>query len=181
MILVGLTGLAGAGKSTAARHLVEQHGFVRRPFAAPLKDMLRTLLLGQGVPAGDVERMVDGDLKEVPCRALDGATPRRAMQTLGTEWGRALAPDLWVNAWCRSLAGLERVVADDVRFENEAATVRAMSGSVVQVIRPGLTALAGGHASEAGVNADMHLPNVGAPAEMTWHLDVWLGLGRHRA
>ena len=72
-IIVGLSGLAGAGKSTAARHLVERHGFVRRPFAALLKGMLRYLLHAQGVPAGDVERMVDGDLKEVPTRHLGGA------------------------------------------------------------------------------------------------------------
>ena len=90
-VLIGLCGPAGAGKSTAARHLVEHHGFVRRPFAGPLKGMLRTLLLGQGVPAGDVERMVDSDLKAVPARALDSRTPRLAMSTLGTEQGRALS------------------------------------------------------------------------------------------
>ena len=66
----------------------------------------------------------------------------------GAEWGRVLAPDLWTNAWCRSLRGLDRVVADDVRFGNEAATVRRMGGSVVKVIRPGLASLADGHAPE---------------------------------
>ncbi len=174
MIIVGITGLAGAGKSTAARHLVDRHGFVRRPFAAPLKDMLRTMLLGQGVSAGDVERMVVGDLKEVPARALDGATPRRAMQTLGTEWGRVLAPDLWVNAWCRSLLGIERVVVDDVRFDNEAATVRRMGGGVVEVVRPGLTALAGGHPSEAGVIADVSVYNKGTSDELRAAFDIWI-------
>ena len=176
MIIIGLCGLAGAGKSTAARHLVERHGFVRRPFAALLKGMLRYLLHAQGVPAGDVERMVDGDLKEVLSPHFGGRTPRLAMQTLGTEWGRALSPDLWVNAWARSIDGLERVVADDVRFENEASTVRRMGGSVVKVIRPGVTALAGDHASEAGVIADVNMINIGTPAEMARDFDIWLDL-----
>ena len=154
-VILGLTGLAGAGKSTAAAHLVAHHGFVRRPFAALLKGMLRSLLSAQGVPAAEVERMIDGDAKEVPTRYLGGATPRRAMQTLGTEWGRALALDLWVEMWAASIVGLDRVVADDVRFENEAAAIRALGGSVVLICRPGLVRLAGGHVSEAGVEADV--------------------------
>lgn len=36
-IVIGLTGLAGAGKSTAARILSEESGFCVLPFAAPLK------------------------------------------------------------------------------------------------------------------------------------------------
>ena len=170
--VIGLCGLAGAGKSTAARHLVEHHGFVRRPFAGLLKGMLRQLLAAQGVPADMVEQMVEGDLKEVPTSYLGGRTPRFAMQTLGTEWGRALAPSLWIEAWTASLAGLERVVADDVRFDNEAAAVRALGGTIVEVRRPGLARLPGAHASEAGVAADVVIENGGAPEALC------LALGR---
>ena len=170
-VIVGLSGLAGAGKSTAARHLVERHGFVRRPFAALLKGMLRYLLHAQGVPAGEVDRMVDGDLKEVPTRHLGGQTPRRAMQTLGTEWGRALAPDLWVEMWAASIVGLERVVADDVRFENEVAAVRALGGIVVEVRRPGIVSLGDAHASEVGVTADAVLCNDRDPLALAVRLD----------
>jgi hypothetical protein len=46
--------------------------------------------------------MTSGDLKEVPVDCLDGQTPRRAMQLLGTEWGRTLSADLWINAWRRA-------------------------------------------------------------------------------
>ena len=174
MMVIGLCGLAGAGKSTAARHLVERHGFVRRPFAALLKGMLRYLLHAQGVPAGEVDRMVDGDLKEVPTRHLGGQTPRRAMQTLGTEWGRALAPDLWVEMWAASIVGLERVVADDVRFDNEVAAVRALGGIVVEVRRPGIAPLAGAHASEVGVTADAVLCNDRDPIALAVQLDTIL-------
>ena len=174
MMVIGLCGLAGAGKSTAARHLVEHHGFVRRPFAALLKGMLRTLLHAQGVPAGEVDRMVEGDLKEVPCPHLGGRTPRFAMQTLGTEWGRALAPDLWVEMWAPSIVGLERVVVDDVRFENEVAAVRALDGIVVEVRRPGIALPAGAHASEVGVVADAVLSNDRDPLALAVRLDAVL-------
>ena len=181
MIVIGFCGLAGSGKSTAARYLVEHHGFVRRPFAALFKGMLRTLLQAQGVSTDVVERMVDGDLKEVPTPYLGGATPRRAMQTLGTEWGRALSPNLWIKTWAASLIGLDYVVADDVRFENEATAVRGLGGYVLRIERAGAGSASGAaHASEVqpilaavtlandgGVH-DLYRGLDGAVRNMTW-------------
>lgn len=43
MIVLGLFGQLGSGKSTAARLLVEQHGFVERSFATPLKRLVGQL------------------------------------------------------------------------------------------------------------------------------------------
>ena len=95
-MIIGLTGLAGSGETTVARHLMGMHGFVRHRMAEPLKSMLKAL--------GLTEQQIDGDLKEVPCELLGGKTPRHAMQTLGTEWGRDLiSQNLWVKAWCDSL------------------------------------------------------------------------------
>jgi hypothetical protein len=151
--LIALTGLAGSGKSTVAKHLTANHGYRVEKFAGPLKDMLRGF--------GLTERHIEGDLKEVPCDLLGGKTPRHAMQTLGTEWGRNLiSPTLWVGAWS-SRAATGSVVCDDCRFPNEAAAVRALDGIVVRVVRPGL-ACTGGHASEAhqdGIKPDAVLWN----------------------
>ncbi len=50
------------------------------------------------------------------------------------------------------MTGLERVIVDDVRFENEVAAVRTLGGTVIEVRWPGLArlpgapALAGRHA-----------------------------------
>lgn len=144
-MIIGLTGYAGSGKSTAARHLVERHGFTLVKFAGPLKSMMRALGLG--------EREIEGDLKEVPHRLLGGRTPRHAMQTLGTEWGRNLIhSNLWVNAAMASAHAVldqgGRVVFDDVRFPNEVEAVRAAGGMIFEIWRPGI-ARASGHASEA--------------------------------
>lgn len=132
-MIIGLTGLLGSGKSEVANHLVQNHGFLRIKFAGPLKDMMRALGLS--------EHEIEGDLKEKPCDLLCGKSPRYAMQTIGTEWGRDIIdPNLWVSAW---RAAVERtpanacIVADDVRFPNEAETMRSMTphAAIVRVHR----------------------------------------------
>lgn len=167
LFVIGLAGRAGAGKSTVARRLVEEWGASRHPFAAPLKNMLLRFLEDQGLDHETARRMVDGDLKEAPSDHLGGRSPRAAMQSLGTEWGRGLAPSLWVDAWRRAIEDRPwpkavdgrtvLIVADDVRFPNEVAAIRATGGVVIRIDRPGvgLTGRAGDHPSEAG--------DIGAP------------------
>ena len=160
LLVIGLTGPARSGKSTAAERMVQEWGAHRLPFAAPLKRVLYTFLVDQGVDPERAHRMVYGDLKEVPSALLGGSTSRRAQQLLGTEWGRALSPPLWIDAWKRIVedrvgkasADGETIliVADDVRFPNEVAAIRALGGIVVRVARPGagLAGAAGAHTSE---------------------------------
>ena len=129
--IVGLTGRSDVGKTTAGLYLVTQHQFIRRPFARSLKTMLMAI--------GLAPSHVDGDLKNEPCDLLCGMTPRRCMQLLGTEFGRGMiSPELWTNLWKIDVArtGMP-VVADDVRFANEAAAVRERGGIVVRIDRPG--------------------------------------------
>lgn len=104
-----------------------------------------------------------------------GLSPRFALQTLGTEWGRALNPKVWIDrAWNNGIALLcggyryqrrTGLVADasqkpyssvyitDGRFANEAIESRARGGGAVKVKRPKKenTATTGvaQHASEA--------------------------------
>lgn len=170
--LVAINGLKHSGKTTAAQVLVDA-GWVRVKFAGPLKDMLRTLDLD--------DRHLEGDLKEVPCDLLCGQTPRWAMQSLGTEWGRDLiGVDLWGGIARRriadALAAGKSVVVDDLRFESEAAAIRAMGGVVLRIERPGL--VGGGHASETPVVADIVHENSGTVAELRGFMAaVWLGAG----
>jgi hypothetical protein len=131
--VIGFCGKIGSGKSTAARYLVEEHGFVRKPFAGPLKEMFAHFLSLQGASPEEIQRMVYGDLKEEPTEYLSGQTPRLGMQLLGTEWGRAINCDLWVDAWMRSVAPHPRVVVDDVRFVNEMHVVHEFGGIVIEL------------------------------------------------
>jgi hypothetical protein len=180
--VVAFTGLAGAGKSTAALHLVERHGYQRIRFAGPLKSMLAAL----GLSGAEI----DGDRKEVPSDLLCGKTPRWAMQTLGTEWGRdIIGVDLWIRAWRaavdRTLPG-SCVVVDDLRFPNEAAAIRAVGGIIVRVDRPGAGAGAAGHVSEGqALPADQSISNSGSIDQLTIAVDAiardmtWAMAGTH--
>lgn len=167
--VVAFTGPAGCGKSTAADAL-EEVGFARVKFAAPLKAMLRAFYGACGLTEDEIERRIEGDLKEEPCALLGGKTPRFAMQTLGTEWGRVMiAPDLWVNAWANRAAneieGGRRVVCDDCRFENEAEAIHTLDGKIVEIT--GRSKGIGEHVSEKRDFApDMQLTNKGTQAEL---------------
>jgi len=146
--LLALCGKAGSGKSTAASILVEEYGYTLVKFAAPLKDMLRAI--------GMTEEQIEGGLKEIPSPLLLGHTPRHAMQTLGTEWGRnIIGEDFWCSVWRnrarRVLDAGGKVLVDDCRFNNELNSVRQLSGTAIVIERPGLASI-GNHSSETSLD-----------------------------
>lgn len=126
--IIGICGYKGSGKSTAAEALIEI-GYTRVKFADTLKNMLRCL--------GLTDEHLEGELKEVDCPLIGGMTPRYAMQTLGTEWGRNLISNrLWVLDWARRTgAVLGPVVTDDLRFPNEQEAIRHLGGFVLMIDR----------------------------------------------
>lgn len=150
--LVAFTGLKGSGKDTAASVFVER-GYEHVKFADSLKEMLRTLLRYRGAPEAEIERMIEGDLKEEPSPFLSGRSARYAMQTLGTEWGRELMSEtFWIDAAEDRLRGKDRVVVSDVRFANEADLIRKREGSLYRIQRGAATpAVADVHPSETEI------------------------------
>lgn len=101
-------------------------------------------------------------------------TPRYVLQTLGTEFGRAISKDMWSNhaIFTAELllgggytydktkglaevkgAGYDHVVITDGRFRNEIINVQATGGSVVMIQNPeagkGPSGGVEGHSSEA--------------------------------
>lgn len=168
--LIGLTGLKGSGKSTAAS-ILEEHGYIHKRMAGPLKAMLKVLGLS--------EAQIDGGLKETPSALLGGKTPRHAMQTLGTEWGRnCISPDLWVNSMEQELTQKHKVyprslfVIDDIRFPNEVAMVQRLGGKIWRIDRAGIASDL--HASEAHIPhliVDIVLQNNGTIAQLRTMLE----------
>ena len=118
-LIIGFSGLKGSGKTTAAKHMVGRHGFMPMSFSKPIKDMLKVLGVQEDYP------------KEEPHPLLCGMTPRLAMQTLGTEWGRnTIGGDIWVNIVedrIKNSKGLNRIVVDDVRFKNEVVMIKELN------------------------------------------------------
>jgi hypothetical protein len=187
--IIGITGRAGAGKTTTANWFLRNHkNVIKYSFASPLKTMMYELVrytLPSKWPVKAAEYINNPDLKEQPMPFLAGQTPRRLMQTLGTEWGRmTVAPDFWVrlaqNRVERQLGHTfhsreGRTVAavfDDVRFANEAEMIRDYKGCILRIERPGESAAAG-HVSEAmPFDADVTIVNDGSEEDLIARLAV---------
>lgn len=182
--IVGLTGLAGSGKDTAARFLseaLEARG--RRTRLMAFADPIRQALLSMGVPSSYI---YDRDLKELEVPGF-GASYRKLAQTLGTEWGREMiGADIWLRVLETRLMGLHRkpdvLLITDVRMQNEADWIRNHGGMIVRVERQGLTGVRP-HLSEAGLcrwdavlNNDADLVNLRSRCDGLSHL-VLNGMG----
>lgn len=151
--IIGITGLINSGKDTVANLIIawRPRQLRRYSFAKPLKEGVKSMF---GWTDEDIE---DRSKKE----AVDdfwGFSPRKAMQLLGTEYGRnLLRDDLWIKAaeryHLRSQEQSQGTIITDVRFENEATWVRAQADSIlIHVKDPTRVAPAGPvHVSEAGV------------------------------
>jgi hypothetical protein len=154
--IIGLAGPAGSGKDTVAEMIQRMYGYKRTAFAHTLKNMLAIA----GMPEPERE------FKEALLPGLPFSW-RQAAQTLGTEWGRSLDPDLWVKL---TMMNMEKhpgnYVISDVRFENETAAIREKGGTVVHI--HGRRAVMLGdtikHASEVPLVIhpdDLSVPNAG--------------------
>lgn len=134
--LVGFVGSTGAGKTTLAELLVQRMGFARFHMGQPIKQML----LGLGLELSDVT----SSIRERPHSLLGGRSPRYAMQTLGTNWGRQMiSPDIWCLAVERLVSAhrareeASPVVIDDLRFPNDWQMCERLGGVIVRLMRPG--------------------------------------------
>lgn len=160
--LIGIAGRARSGKDTVANFIVAAIGGYRYSFADPIRAMLAPLGVDMSDPYWQAR-------KEEPIPAL-GVSPRRMMQTLGTEWGRQLVnPDLWlIMAHQRLLQNGPGMIIPDVRFDNEAAWIRKHGGRIIHVVRPDTKAVEV-HASEDGIevqDTDARLFNSGTLEEL---------------
>jgi len=146
---IGLVGLAGSGKDTAAALFVGK-GWRHKAFARKLKYL--ALTLGW-----------DGVKDEAG---------RRFLQDLGMA-ARAYNPNTWIHFVAKEIFGAAPEFKDipfvwsDVRFENEAEFIRNRGGVIIRIVRPNLQA--DEHESESGQNkidADYTIVNDGTVEDL---------------
>lgn len=149
MILVGLSGCAGVGKTHLINHYLHKWGY----YDAPLADELKVRAVAQGVASYE-----DAFYHKPPA-------VRMWLQEEGTERGRDVFGE---NIWCNTLLtrlrrvssswGLQRFVVSDVRFPNEVRFVLDNGGIVLRVEAPqryasnGMTPEARQHRSERALD-----------------------------
>src|SRR5690554_2021605 len=179
MILLGLAGPAGTGKTTAARHLATEHGADRMSIAQPLYEILAVSL--DITPEAAISCSEVRDWKEGPHEALNGKSPRQMLQIIGDSLRSHVGEMFLIEYLERRMVALENiivtipiVVIPDVRLDIEAEWVRRNGGHIVHMRRRSAEAVAA-HSTENGVQLyykDFAINNHGCIADLQDQIDV---------
>jgi len=108
---------ARVGKDTSVDYLIQKYGGVKLSFAAALYDIL--------------------DYAQERC-GFRKSKDREFLQWVGTEWGRARDPNVWVNCVLNQLRKLPKdtnVFISDLRFPNEFKVLKKEGFTCVRLIR----------------------------------------------
>lgn len=178
--LIAFAGKAGAGKDTAA-HLMQDRVWDDFPcdavvitgFAKRMKKALKVIFDIDFEQLSRVE-------KEAKLDWL-GKSPREIMQSFGTEWGRSVHEDLWVQLLERQMYDSpskhgEVWLLTDCRFPNEVAWVKRKGGRVLWIERDGIAPVRS-HVSEYAIgpqDCDETVLNLGTREDLAIEVQrVW--------
>jgi hypothetical protein len=178
--IIGICGLIGSGKDTAADYLVQEFGFRRDSFAATLKDAVaavfnwdRELLEGRTKSAREWREQVDPWWAER--LKMPELTPRLALQLWGTEvCRRGFHDDIWIASLeARLRDSRDNIVISDCRFPNEIKAIKQAGGKVIWVQRGELPSwhIMAGKANNGDIFAKEKLKHLGIHASET----AWVG------
>lgn len=151
MYIIGISGKAGSGKSTAAKiiqkNLVNHYRIYH--FADPIREGLKAMF-------GWTNLEFRPERKNIPA-TINGqleVSPRQAMQTLGTEWGRNCIDS---RLWEKLVPRRQKLIIPDVRFPNEAKFCLD-NGILIYINRPGLPLME--HESESHLDTIRKQANI---------------------
>jgi len=161
--LLGIGGYPEAGKDTVADYLVNSLGWAKVNMSTPLLAQLRTLN-----PIVDFKRKHWYSLRRSPVhfsdltdqvgyvKAKENAEYRRLMKVYGTDVGREIDENLWVNIARETIEQLRlegnKVVITGMRFPNELQMIRELGGTLLWVDRPSLDISKHQHSSDESVH-----------------------------
>jgi len=141
-MIIGICGLIGCGKGTAADILVEEHNFIKLSFADKLKDGVatvfgwdRAMLEGDTADSREWRETQDDFWTKETKRTV---TPRLVLQEFGTDCMRnGFFDGIWVSLVKQELLEnpTKNFVIPDVRFDNEASMIKKLNGKVWRVRR----------------------------------------------
>jgi hypothetical protein len=184
MLVIGFSGKAGSGKSTVAERLADRLGFVVISLADPIKRACGDWF------GWNADRLWGAsDNRNAPDPRFNGLTARKALQYVGTEVGRELYRDVWVEYAFRTaqklgMSGVLRslhysysaehgltssnvptgpkpagVVIPDVRFQNEVDAFRSHPNAKLIRIKRPNTGLGGTAGSHASEQEQDAIPD----------------------
>lgn len=190
--IIALFGVAGSGKTTLSEYLQEKWGYIPVSFAAKLKEAAKLVFnfsdddlygasskretpyprftfTGRCLPCA-VQCEQEAPLSPWKCPQCyktypTAVTPRMALETLGTEWGRALCLNVWIQSLFDSMDTTKRYVIADGRFFNENDYCWTRTCFRILLLRK-LTESTNPHPSEAELREMAKQPN-----RFEYHLD----------
>lgn len=142
MVLIGLMGVKGSGKSTCARYLVENYNFTEKSFADCLKKACQEIFLLS-------DEQINGSKKEEPDSRWFNCSPRKMLQFVGTDLLRdgletimpGIKNDVFINhfkLWYENEIKENpnaQIVVSDIRFQNEANFIKSLGGIIIKIER----------------------------------------------
>ena len=131
MMIVGVSGSEGAGKTTVCRYLAERHGFIRGSFTEPMNHFLAELY------GFTVEQLSGESAARNEVHPKLGFCSRDGQKKVGMAM-RDLYQDTWVDWLFRRYADAPLLCIENVRFANEIAAVKRRGGYLIRC-RGGVT------------------------------------------
>ena len=178
--IIGITGKANAGKTTAANYIADKYDFRRVAFADPLKKGLAEFT---GLP---LRMFYDQNIKNIDIPEYNNTSLRYMMQFVGTECFRDnFGINFWVNRMLLEIEnldkeGVDNIVIDDIRYQEESEMVKELGGYVIFITRPDENAIRSSHRSEAlDVKYDYHVDNDGDLAKLFADVDTLIATSKY--
>jgi len=126
-MIIGLTGYAQSGKDTVAKILVENYGYTRVAFADKIRDFLYEMNPMVDNIAFEPIFLRDRVARDGWEVAKKNPHVRRTLQTAGVAARKTFGEEFWVNEVFKTIDPADNIVITDVRFTNEAASIKFMS------------------------------------------------------
>lgn len=134
-MLIGITGKIGSGKTTISEVLQRKHGFEETSFAKPLKEIGEIFGFSK-------EQLYGTQEQKLEIHPYWGVSSREFFQKVGTDLFREELPKLipsmksvWTMLFELNYDPTSCVVISDVRFVDEAESIKRLGGVIIRTIR----------------------------------------------
>ncbi len=181
--IIGLAGVMGSGKDTAAAYLVDIYKYTRVAFADGVREEALWAITAGSLPRSSPDDIFlalrNSSAEEVYAKPTT-ARMRSILQWWGTEYRRAQDPWYWLKYAERQMKEIQArdmtaaFAFSDVRFANEAEMIHRLGGVVWQLVgRGGGAQGIASHSSETleGIQPDRTINNAGRLEDLYYQID----------